>query len=145
LKEIPPEKPRLINSNGDPVSIMNCISKGIDLITTAFPSIVAVEGSALVFPLTMDFEGPQSVTLQMKTRAFLTENSPILRSCSCYTCKNHSRAYIYHLLNTHELLASVLLELHNLHHYLQFFSYLRTLLKDNTFDAYKLKFTQLVN
>ena len=34
---------------------------------------------------------------------------PILSTCSCYTCKTHTRAYINHLLNTSEILGSVLL------------------------------------
>ena len=34
---------------------------------------------------------------------------PILPECGCYTCTNHTRAYIHHLLVTKEILARVLL------------------------------------
>ena len=35
------------------------------------------------------------------------------------------RAYVNHLLETHEMLADVLLDVHNLHHNLRFFAALR--------------------
>lgn len=50
---------------------------------------------------------------------------PLVEGCGCYCCKNHQRAYLHHLLVTNELLASVLLMIHNTAHYLGFFSALR--------------------
>jgi hypothetical protein len=42
---------------------------------------------------------------------------PLMSSCSCYSCKAHSRAYIHHLLIAHELLGEILLYRHNLHQF----------------------------
>ena len=42
---------------------------------------------------------------------------PLMSSCSCYSCKSHSRAYIHHLLIAHELLGEILLYRHNLHQF----------------------------
>jgi hypothetical protein len=39
------------------------------------------------------------------------DESPLVDGCKCYTCRKHSRAYIYHLLNTHEMLAQTLLDM----------------------------------
>jgi len=50
---------------------------------------------------------------------FLTEHedvmTPLVDGCTCFTCKNHYRAYIHHLLKCHEMTAWVLLQmyLHN--------------------------------
>lgn len=56
---------------------------------------------------------------------------PLVRGCSCYCCKNHTRAYIHHLLVTNELLAGVLLMMHNFEHYFGFFHSIREALKSD--------------
>lgn len=43
---------------------------------------------------------------------FRKDTSPIVASCTCYTCLNHTKAYINHLLNVHEMLAQTLLEMY---------------------------------
>jgi len=43
--------------------------------------------------------------------------APLQRGCACYACRTHSRGYIHHLLNANEMLAEVLLMLHNAHAY----------------------------
>ncbi|KAG7273348.1 hypothetical protein CRUP_030246 [Coryphaenoides rupestris] len=39
--------------------------------------------------------------------------APLVEGCGCYCCTHHQRAYVHHLLVTNELLAGVLLMLHN--------------------------------
>lgn len=48
-----------------------------------------------------------------------------MEGCGCYCCRNHKRAYLHHLLVTNELLAGVLLMIHNTAHYQGFFCALR--------------------
>lgn len=52
----------------------------------------------------------------------------LVEGCGCYCCRNHKRAYLHHLLVTNELLAGVLLMIHNTSHYQGFFSALRAAL-----------------
>jgi len=66
--------------------------------------------------------------------------SPLVLSCSCFTCKNHTRAYIHHLLNVHEMLAETLLAMPPIHHYLQFFKQIRHHIETKSFDLYKQAF-----
>jgi Queuine tRNA-ribosyltransferase len=40
---------------------------------------------------------------------------PIDDDCSCRTCQDHSRSYLYHLACSNELLVEILLFVHNLH------------------------------
>lgn len=47
--------------------------------------------------------------------------SPLVKSCPCLTCRTHSRAYVYHLVCAKELLAEILLQIHNLHHMMELF------------------------
>lgn len=64
---------------------------------------------------------------------------PLVDGCSCYCCKNHKRAYVHHLLVTNELLAGVLLMLHNTAHYLGFFHALREAVANDQLQDLKKK------
>uniref|UniRef100_A0A8C9FHF7 tRNA-guanine(15) transglycosylase-like domain-containing protein n=1 Tax=Pavo cristatus TaxID=9049 RepID=A0A8C9FHF7_PAVCR len=62
---------------------------------------------------------------------------PLLEGCTCYCCQRHTRAYLHHLLVSNELLAGVLLMMHNFQHYFSFFSAIRDALRDNKLDQLK--------
>lgn len=48
--------------------------------------------------------------------AIRLDKGPLLPGCGCFACARHSRAYVHHLLNAHEMLGEVLLEAHNTSH-----------------------------
>ena len=48
----------------------------------------------------------------------------------------HTRSYVHHLLNTHEMLADVLLSIHNTYHYAAFFAAIRQAIELNKFTEY---------
>lgn len=62
------------------------------------------------------------------------DSKPILEGCQCYCCKNHTRAYVHHLLQTHEILGSVLLHMHNTQHMSEFFSVVRSSIQEGSFS-----------
>ncbi len=70
------------------------------------------------------------------------DSRPLVPGCSCFACTNHSRAYIHHLLHTHELLAGVLLELHNSHWWLQFFGVIQGAIRAGRLQQYADWFSQ---
>ncbi|KAI3430526.1 hypothetical protein D9Q98_005119 [Chlorella vulgaris] len=74
--------------------------------------------------------------------AYRTDKRPLLPGCNCFACANHTRAYLHHLLQAHEMTAQVLLEVHNTHHYLQFFKAIRASIAAGTFAAYHEGFLQ---
>ncbi|XP_052340162.1 queuine tRNA-ribosyltransferase accessory subunit 2 [Oncorhynchus keta] len=77
--------------------------------------------------------GPQ-VTSSTRYR---DDFSPLVEGCGCYHCRNHKRACLRHLLVTNELLAGVLLMLHNMAHYCAFFTALRGVLASDRLDLLK--------
>lgn len=72
-----------------------------------------------------------SFEINLKEKKYQEDFDPLVRGCSCYCCKNHTRAYIHHLLVTSELLAGVLLMIHNFEHYFGFFHSIREALKSD--------------
>ncbi|XP_058587347.1 queuine tRNA-ribosyltransferase accessory subunit 2 isoform X1 [Neofelis nebulosa] len=72
-----------------------------------------------------------SFEINLKEKKYQEDFDPLVRGCSCYCCKNHTRAYIHHLLVTNELLAGVLLMMHNFEHYFGFFHSIREALRSD--------------
>ncbi|NXN98064.1 QTRT2 ribosyltransferase, partial [Rhinopomastus cyanomelas] len=75
--------------------------------------------------------------ISLKDKRYQDDFGPLLEGCTCYCCQRHTRAYVHHLLITHELLAGVLLMMHNFQHYFSFFSAIRDALRDNKLDQLK--------
>jgi len=146
LKVLPDDKPRMIEGLGTIGEVMQCVLLGIDLINSAYPDILTDSGYALVFSLTFEDDGHQRndsqgcrvdpFKINMRDKAYATDNTPILSTCSCYACINHTRAYLHHLLCTHEMLAAVLLSIHNTHHYLRFFETIQHHIAADTFVSW---------
>ncbi|XP_075398621.1 queuine tRNA-ribosyltransferase accessory subunit 2 [Tenrec ecaudatus] len=70
-----------------------------------------------------------SFEINLKDKRYQEDFDPLVSGCGCYCCRNHTRAYIHHLLVTNELLAGVLLMMHNFEHYFGFFQSIREALR----------------
>ncbi|KAI9747069.1 MAG: hypothetical protein M1815_004668, partial [Lichina confinis] len=66
-----------------------------------------------------------SLGLNLHLTEHATSTRPISEHCKCYTCRRHHRAYIHHLLVTEEMLAWVLLQIHNHYVFDRFFGGVR--------------------
>jgi len=153
ISHIDEGKPRMINTKGDPMSILRDISYGIDLFCTSFLDTVTNLGCALTWNLYPIInpdnpiqERPHSdqVMISLRGQEFITDPSPLVRDCQCFACTHHTKAYIYHLLNTHEMLGVTLLQIHNMHHYTLFFEQIQQSIKEGYFEDYKNSFSTTV-
>ncbi|XP_027355458.1 queuine tRNA-ribosyltransferase accessory subunit 2-like isoform X2 [Abrus precatorius] len=148
---LPGEKPRMISGLGLPEEILQGIDAGIDLFDSTYIYSLTLGGFALTFSLDKNgnqYNFQQSQTgsdmtkINLRAKVYRKDMSPILGNCSCYTCLNHSKAYINHLFNVHEMLAQILLEIHNTHHYLMFFHVIREAIKDGRFEKFRQTFIE---
>uniref|UniRef100_K1QKE7 Queuine tRNA-ribosyltransferase subunit QTRTD1 n=1 Tax=Magallana gigas TaxID=29159 RepID=K1QKE7_MAGGI len=106
-----------------------------------YPWLVTERGGALVFSFQYDnnsenereARSTDGFEISLKDKSMFEDFGAPVPGCSCYTCQNFTRSYIHHLLNTSELLAPVLLMIHNFHHYFEFFESLRSSLKTDQF------------
>lgn len=147
VKEIPSNKPILINTMGDPLSIIRLVHKGIDLFSTVFPDTATDLGCALCWDLNLkNDQRPHKdlIMISLKDTTFELDKSPLVHGCPCWTCQTHTKAYIFHLLNTHEMLAETLLQLHNLYHYLTFFRIIQEQIRNGSFDSYRERLVALL-
>ncbi|HKK89939.1 MAG TPA: tRNA guanosine(34) transglycosylase Tgt, partial [Desulfobacteraceae bacterium] len=79
-------------------------------------------------------------TINIPNAKFRLDRRPIDETCSCYTCRNYSRAYLRHLYKSRELLAYRLNSIHNVHHYLDLMKQIRAAIDQGAFKAFKREF-----
>jgi queuine tRNA-ribosyltransferase len=104
-----PLKPRYLMGVGKPENILEAIERGIDMFDCVMPTRNARRG------FLFSWNGP----IRIKNSMYRNDFRPLDENCNCYACKNHSRAYIRHLLSTHEFLGFELTSVHNIHFYLE--------------------------
>ncbi len=102
---LPENKPRYLMGVGTPEDILNGVARGVDIFDCVLPTRLARHHSAF----------SSNGRLNLMNATFKSDPSPIDPQCTCYTCKNFTRAYIRHLIVAKELLASTLISIHNLH------------------------------
>jgi queuine tRNA-ribosyltransferase len=124
---MPEDKPRYLMGVGRPENILEAIERGIDMFDCVMPTRNA--RNAYLFS--------NSGILSMRNAAYKDDLNPVDNECDCYTCKNHSRAYIRHLFISKEILALELASIHNLHFYLKLLDEVREKIKDGSFKEWK--------
>lgn len=152
VKELPPHHLRMVAGVGAPLEVLQCVEQGVDLINSAYPTMATELGQALNFSFlgvsAAAAEGgvqiqvgrpymEDALKVNVRERAYKLDPRPISLGCECYTCTHHSIGYIHHLLSTHEMLASVLLNIHNTHQYSLFFEAIRTHVRAGTLGELK--------
>ena len=78
--------------------------------------------------------------LKLKNSRYRNDLRPLDPSCTCYTCRNFSRAYLHHLHKVGEILGARLNTIHNLHYYLTLMGEIRAAIENGTFEAWKVQF-----
>lgn len=102
---------------GSPHKVLNAAASGIDIFVIPFIGQATDAGIALDFSFPAKPRGKYdtlvSLGLDMWSSAHASDTSPLRADCKCYTCLNHHRAYIQHLLSAKEMLGWILLQVHN--------------------------------
>lgn len=129
-EELPPDKPRHLLGIGEPDDLFTAIESGADTFDCVSASRVARSGRILTR------DGRYSVVTARCRR----DHSPVDDSCTCYTCRHYSRAYLHHTFKTNELIASTLATIHNEHFVVRLVDDIRASITDGTFDAFRNDF-----
>lgn len=131
INKLPSEKLRVVQGCWNPLNIIKLVKKGIDLFDTSYCRILTERSAALIFAIDAE-EITESYEINLRRSHFADDFQPILRHCKCITCMGYSRGYIHHLLTVQELLGSVLIMIHNIHHMLRFFQKIRDSIRENS-------------
>lgn len=130
LPLLPAERPRYVMGVGTPENLVEGISRGADMFDCVMPTRNARNGVLFT----------SFGRLSIKQARYRDDNTPIDPSCSCYVCRNYSRAYLRHLYQSREILSSILNTHHNLHYYGSLMRQCRTALEQGCFIEFKSAF-----
>lgn len=127
---LPPTKLRCISGPFNPKTVLFLVQQGIDLFDSSFPVKLAEEGHAFClsddFPTSSKYE-----VVDFNNEKFADDFTALFDGCACYTCTKYTKGYLQHLLNTRELLASILLVIHNMTEYDKMFKLIRSSLENS--------------
>jgi queuine tRNA-ribosyltransferase len=120
---LPDARPHYLMGVGSLRELALAVASGFDLFDCVLPTRLGRHGTALV--------GGERWNL--RNARFRDDHAPLDGSCPCPACRNHSRAYLHHLLRSEELLAKVLLSLHNLTHLIRFTTAMAQAIREDCF------------
>lgn len=127
---LPEGKPRHLLGVGSPEDMFEGVSRGIDIFDCALPTRVARNGT---------FFTPQG-RLNIRNARYSDDPAPIQEDCTCYTCRNFSRAYLRHLVVAKEILGLHLATLHNLHFMIHLMATIQTAIRQGQFESLREEF-----
>ncbi len=125
-------KPKYIMGVGTPEDLVELVALGGDMFDCVLPTRNARNGQMFT----------KSGAINISNSRFKYDPEPIESGCTCYTCRNYSRAYLRHLYMAKELLAYRLNTIHNIHYYTRLMQNMRTAITQDRFEAFKKDFYQ---
>ena len=127
---LPEDKPRYLMGVGTPLDIINGVSRGVDIFDCVLPTRLARHKTALT----------KYSRINLANAKHAKSSAPIDEECTCYTCKNFTRAYLRHLIMAREILAATLLSIHNLHTLINFTQEIRQAIINRRLSAFREHF-----
>ena len=130
IRYLPSDKPRYLMGVGDPIDIIEGVTRGIDMFDCVLPTRIARHGNAFT----------RNGKINIKNSKYKADFTPIEENCDCYACKNYTKAYIRHLIICGESLGGTLLSIHNIRFLIKLTEELREAIKTDTLLDYKDEF-----
>jgi len=131
IKEyLPTEKPHYLMGVGTPSDILGAVKRGIDMFDCVLPTRSGRTGLAFTW------QG----RINIKNNKYQNDNTPLDPDCENLNLNKYSKNYLNHLFNTNEILASMLLTLHNINFYQELMSEIRKNINHGTFDEFHDKY-----
>ena len=130
LPILPDAKPKYIMGMGTPEDIVALVALGADMFDCVLPTRNARNGQMFT----------TTGAINISNARFKHDINPIESECTCYTCRNYSRAYLRHLYLSKELLAYRLNTIHNVHYYMNLVRQLRAAICKGKFGEFETEF-----
>ena len=129
-KLLPDEKPHYLMGVGTPSDIIGAVRRGIDMFDCVLPTRSGRTGLAFTW----------NGRVNIKNNRYQKDNEPLDPTCNNLNLNKYSKNYLNHLFNTNEILASMLLTLHNINFYQELMSEIRRNISEGTFDQFHDKY-----
>ena len=130
---MPNEKPRYLMGVGTPSDILGAVKSGIDMFDCVMPTRSGRTGLAFTW----------NGKLNLRNAKYQNDKSPLDPKISIRNLNMYSKSYLNHLIKTNEILASMLISLHNINFYQQFMLEIRKEIKKGTFNNFYNKYIDM--
>ncbi|CAK7069233.1 MAG: Queuine tRNA-ribosyltransferase [Saezia sanguinis] len=127
---LPAHKPRYLMGVGTPEDLVAGVANGVDMFDCVMPTRNARNGHLFT----------RYGDLRLRNARFRADQNLVDPTCTCYTCRNFSRAYLHHLDRCSEMLGPMLTSIHNLHYYLNLMQEVRDALDAGRFSQFQQQF-----
>jgi len=127
---MPNNKPRYLMGVGTPSDILGAVKRGIDMFDCVLPTRSGRTGLAFTW----------NGRINIRNAKFKYDNSPLDTNCEKFDLNKYSKNYLNHLFNTNEILASMILTLHNINFYQELMLAIRNNIKKGTFERFHKKY-----
>jgi queuine tRNA-ribosyltransferase len=131
---LPVDRPRYLMGIGDLLDVLEAVSAGIDMFDCVMPTRNARNGTLFT----------SRGRISIKREEFKKDPGQLDPDCSCYTCRNYSRAYLRHMFMSREILSMRLNTMHNLYFYMEFFRRLREAISSGRFEQFRKEQTPVL-
>ena len=133
--KLPKDRPRYLMGVGTPSDILGAVFYGIDMFDCVLPTRSGRTGLAFTW------EGK----LNIKNSKYQNDKSPLDPNCELRGLNKYSKSYLNHLIKSNEMMASMLISLHNIYFYQEFMSEIRKNIKSGTFTTFYKKYIDYFN
>ncbi len=131
LKEhIPKDKPRYLMGVGTPSDILGAVKRGIDMFDCVIPTRSGRTGLAFTW----------NGRINIKNSKYQKDNTPLDENVTNFNLNKYSKNYINHLFNSNEILASMILTLHNINFYQELMKAIRENIEKGNFTEFHDKY-----
>ena len=124
---LPEDKPRYLMGVGRPIDLIEGVIRGIDLFDCVMPTRNARNATAFT----------SQGKLKLKNLKHQLDTSPLDPECDCPCCTQFSRGTLRHLFMAGEMLAGMMLSVHNLAYYQKLMREIRTAIKSNSLMEFR--------
>ncbi len=132
---LPKKKPRYLMGVGTPSDILGAVSYGVDMFDCVLPTRSGRTGLAYTW----------KGKINIKNSIYKNDKSPLDINCKLRGLNQYSKSYLNHLIKSNEMMASMLISLHNINFYQQFMSEIRKNIKSGTFATFYKKYIDYFN
>ena len=131
-QRMPAGKPRYLMGVGTPEDLIEAVARGIDMFDCVLPTRNGRNGQAFT----------SRGRLNIKNARYADDQMPLDEACECSVCRRHTRAFIRHLYQSGEMLASILLTHHNLACFLDTMRRVRQAIRSGQFAKFRREYTE---
>ncbi len=130
---LPKEKPRYLMGVGTPSDILGAVNQGIDMFDCVMPTRSGRTGLAFTW----------NGKVNLKNAKYQKDESPLDENCDVRQLNKYSKGYLNHLIKSNEMMASMLISLHNIYFYQQFMREIQKNIQNGTFQSFYKKYINL--